>query len=148
MAMTVPRPNRCPQKLRRVYVSYGLRPKCLCLRQVSDHYLRSDVRYGGSQTGNGVQSEPLAVASRRIFQQRPQKGLAMIDLDDEPDQDKRIDKLRSALEELGGGPSQHPELSADLQEAFLKHILAFETAEPTTLLQWLEHAGLDVPPPD
>ncbi len=72
----------------------------------------------------------------------------MIDLDDEPDQDKRIDKLRSALEELGGGPSQHPELSADLEEAFLKHILAFETAEPTTLLQWLENAGLEVPPPD
>ena len=57
----------------------------------------------------------------------------MIDLDDEPDQDKRIEKLRSELEKLGGGPSQHPELSADLEEAFLKHILAFETAEPTTL---------------
>ena len=72
----------------------------------------------------------------------------MIDLDDEPDQDKRIEKLRSELEKLGGGPSQHPELSADLEEAFLKHILAFETAEPTTLLQWLENAGLEVPPPD
>ena len=29
----------------------------------------------------------------------------MIDLDDEPDQDKRIEKLRSELEKLGGGPS-------------------------------------------
>src|SRR5258708_37177613 len=74
--------------------------------------------------------------------QGPQKGLGMIDLDDEPDQDKRIDKLRAALEELGSGPSQHPELSADLEESFLKHILAFETAEPTTFLQWLENAGL------
>ena len=53
--------------------------------------------------------------------------------DDEPDQDKRIEKLRSELEKLDGGVSQHPELSADLEEAFLKHILAFETAEPTTL---------------
>ncbi len=72
----------------------------------------------------------------------------MTDFDDEPDQDKRIEKLRSELEKLGGGVSQHPELSADLEEAFLKHILAFETAEPTTLLQWLENAGLEVPPPD
>ena len=72
----------------------------------------------------------------------------MTDFDDEPDQDKRIEKLRSELEKLGGGVSQHPELSADLEEEFLKHILAFETAEPTTLLQWLENAGLEVPPPD
>jgi len=70
----------------------------------------------------------------------------MTDFDDEPDQDKRIEKLRSELEKLGGGVSQHPELSADLEEAFLKHILAFETAEPTTLLHWLENAGLEVPP--
>src|SRR5713226_9162801 len=72
----------------------------------------------------------------------------MTDFDDEPDQDKRIEKLRSELERLGGGVSQHPELSADLEEAFLKHILAFETAEPTTLLEWLENAGLEVPPSD
>src|SRR5260370_27922921 len=80
--------------------------------------------------------------------QEPRKGLPMIDLDDEPDQDKRIEKLRAELEKLGGGVSQHPELSADLEEAFLKHILAFETAEPTTLLEWLENAGLEVPPSD
>src|SRR5438094_10636314 len=72
----------------------------------------------------------------------------MTNFDDEPDQDQRIEKLRSELERLGGGVSQHPELSADLEEAFLKHILAFETAEPTTLLQWLENAGLEVPPTD
>ena len=35
-----------------------------------------------------------------------------------------------------------------MEEEFLKHILAFETAEPTSLLQWLENAGQDVPPPD
>ncbi len=56
----------------------------------------------------------------------------MTDFDDEADQDKRIEKLRAELEKQGGEVSQHPELSADLEEAFLKHILAFETAEPTT----------------
>ena len=72
----------------------------------------------------------------------------MSDFDDEPDQEKRIEKLRAQLEELGGEVSENPELSADLEEEFLKHILAFETAEPSTLLQWLENAGQDVPPPD
>lgn len=72
----------------------------------------------------------------------------MIDFDDEPDQEKRIEKLRSQLEKLGGEVSDNSQLSADLEEEFLKHILAFETTEPTTLLQWLENAGQDVPPPD
>jgi hypothetical protein len=72
----------------------------------------------------------------------------MNDFDDEPDQEKRIEKLRAQLEKLGGEVSDNPDLSADLEEEFLKHILAFETAESSTLLQWLENAGQDVPPPD
>ena len=40
----------------------------------------------------------------------------MTDFDSEPDQEKRIEKLRSELEKLGGGVSQHPELSADLED--------------------------------
>ncbi|MFS8084567.1 MAG: hypothetical protein ACMG6H_02985 [Acidobacteriota bacterium] len=72
----------------------------------------------------------------------------MVNSDEEPDQEKRITRLRSELEKLGGGVSQHPELPADLEEAFLKHIIAFETAEPSTLLDWLENAGLEVPPSD
>ena len=71
----------------------------------------------------------------------------MIDFDDEPDQEKRIEKLKSQLEKLGGDVSDNSELSTDMEEEFLKHILAFETAEPTSLLQWLENAGQDVPPP-
>ena len=50
----------------------------------------------------------------------------MIDFDDEPDQEKRIEKLRAQLEKLGGEVSDNSQLSADLEEAFLKHILAFE----------------------
>src|SRR5207244_7442623 len=33
------------------------------------------------------------------------------------------------------------------EEEFLKHILAFETTEQLTLMQWLENAGLEVPGP-
>src|SRR2546422_739877 len=64
----------------------------------------------------------------------------MNDFDDEPDQEKRIEKLRAQLGKLGGEVSDNPDLSADLEEEFLKHILAFETAESSTLLQWLENA--------
>ena len=71
----------------------------------------------------------------------------MVDFDDEPDQERRIEKLKAQLETLGGSVSDHSGLSADMEEEFLKHILAFETAEPTSLLQWLENAGQDVPPP-
>jgi hypothetical protein len=71
----------------------------------------------------------------------------MIDFDEEPDQERRLEKLRSQLETLGGDVSDNSGLSADMEEEFLKHILAFETAEPTSLLQWLENAGQDVPPP-
>lgn len=71
----------------------------------------------------------------------------MIDFEDEPDQEQRIEKLKAQLETLGEGFSDHSGLSADMEEEFLKHILAFETAEPTSLFQWLENAGQDVPPP-
>ena len=37
---------------------------------------------------------------------------------------------------------------AELEEEFLKQVLEFETAESSTLLQWLENAGVEVPPPD
>ena len=72
----------------------------------------------------------------------------MIDFENEPDQEKRIEKLRAELEKLGGEVSDNSQLSADLEEEFLKHILAFETTDHSSLLQWLENAGQDVPPPD
>jgi hypothetical protein len=72
----------------------------------------------------------------------------MMNFDEEPDQEKRIERLHLDLEKLGGRVSQDPELPADLEEEFLKHILAFETAEPSCLLDWLENAGIEVPAPD
>ena len=71
----------------------------------------------------------------------------MIDFDDEPDQEKRIEILRAELQELGE-VSHESDLPADMEEQFLKHILEFETAEQLTLMQWLENAGLDVPTPE
>jgi hypothetical protein len=72
----------------------------------------------------------------------------MIDFDDEPDQEKRIEKLRAELEKLGPSEMMHEsDLPADLEEQFLKHIIEFETAEQMTLMQWLENAGLEIPAP-
>ena len=69
--------------------------------------------------------------------------------DDEPNQEKRFEKLRAELQELGGDQFSHEsDLPADLEEEFLNHILQFETAEQMTLMQWLENAGLEVPTPD
>ena len=68
--------------------------------------------------------------------------------DNEPNQEKRIEKLRSELEKLGGNFSPESDLPADLEEEFLKQALEFETAECSTLLQWLENAGVEVPPPE
>lgn len=72
----------------------------------------------------------------------------MIDFDDEPDQEKRIEQLRAELEKLGPGEMMHEsDLPADLEEQFLKHIIEFETAEEMTLMQWLENAGHEIPAP-
>jgi hypothetical protein len=72
----------------------------------------------------------------------------MFDFDAEPDQEKRIEKLRARMQELGDEISHESDLPADLEEQFLKHILEFETAEQLTLMQWLENAGLEVPAPE
>src|SRR5256885_1082960 len=57
----------------------------------------------------------------------------MIDFDDEPDQEKRIEKLRSKLKELGDEISHESDLSADLEEEFLKHILGSGSDEDMEL---------------
>jgi len=68
--------------------------------------------------------------------------------DDEPDQEKRIEKLRAEIEKLGGTSSTMEGIPADLEEEFLKQILEYETTESITLSQWLENAGVQVPSPD
>lgn len=68
--------------------------------------------------------------------------------EDEPDQEKRIEKLRAEIEKLGGTSSTMDGIPADVEEEFLKQILEYETTESITLSQWLENAGVQVPSPD
>jgi hypothetical protein len=66
---------------------------------------------------------------------------------DEPNQEKRIAKLREELEKLGGSTGRIEDVPADIEEEFLRHVLEYETAQPITLLSLLENAGLEIPPP-
>ena len=67
---------------------------------------------------------------------------------DEPDQEERIAKLRQELERLGGNALSLESMPADMEEEFLRQVLEYENAEPTTLFRLLENSGLDIPPPD
>jgi hypothetical protein len=64
---------------------------------------------------------------------------------DEPDQEKRIERLRAELEKLGGSTRSLQSMPADLEEEFLRHVLEYETAEPISLFRLLENAGLEIP---
>lgn len=72
----------------------------------------------------------------------------MYKIDDEPDQEKRIEKMRDEVKKLGGIFSTKVEMPADLEEEFLRHILEYEKAQPISLLQILQNAGLHVAAPD
>jgi hypothetical protein len=74
--------------------------------------------------------------------------MTFIHFADEPSQEERIEKLREELEKLGGNPATLDSMPADMEEEFLRHVLEYENAEPTSLLKWLENAGLEVPAPD
>jgi hypothetical protein len=69
-------------------------------------------------------------------------------IDDEPNQEQRIEKLRDEVRQLGGTFSTEVELPSDLEEEFLKHVLEYEQAQPITLQQMLRNAGFDMPVPD
>jgi len=66
----------------------------------------------------------------------------------EESQEERIAKLRAELEELGGSTTALESMPADMEEEFLRHVLAYETAEPISLLTLLANSGLPVPAPD
>lgn len=67
---------------------------------------------------------------------------------EEPDQEKRLEMLRSELASFGGSHSSHPDVPGDLEEEFLRRVLEYENAQPITLLQLLANAGLTVPSPE
>ena len=67
---------------------------------------------------------------------------------EEPDQEKRIEKLREEIEKLGGSTTSFEAMPADMEEEFLRHVLEYETAQPISLYTMLENCGLVMPPPD
>jgi hypothetical protein len=73
--------------------------------------------------------------------------MTITDIENEPNQEKRIEKLRAEIAKLGGTSSSIEDMPADLEEEFLKQVLAYETAESITLSQWLANSGLQVPSP-
>ena len=68
--------------------------------------------------------------------------------DQEANQEERIAKLRAELEKLGGNTISLESIPSDMEEEFLRHVLEYETAEPTSLLTWLANSGIEVPAPD
>jgi len=74
--------------------------------------------------------------------------MTLTNIANEPDQEKRIAKLREELEKLGGTSGIIEHIPADIEEEFLKQVLEFETAQPMSLYCLLENAGLEIPPPD
>lgn len=74
--------------------------------------------------------------------------MSFIHFADEPDQEERIAKLRQELERLGGSAMSLEAMPADMEEEFLRQVLEYENADPTSLLRLLENTGLDIPPPD
>ena len=73
--------------------------------------------------------------------------MTLTQLTDEPDQEKRIARLRAELEKLGGSTHSLQSMPADLEEEFLRQVLEYETAEPISLFRLLENAGLELPIP-
>jgi hypothetical protein len=74
--------------------------------------------------------------------------MTLTHITEEPDQEKRIARLREELEKLGGSTMSFSEMPADMEEEFLRHVLDYETAEPTTVFSLLENSGLKLVPPD
>jgi uncharacterized protein YaaR (DUF327 family) len=74
--------------------------------------------------------------------------MTLTNLQNEPNQEKRIQRMREEIEKLGGIFSVDSEMPADLEEEFLKQVLEYEHAAPITLFRLLENAGFELPPPD
>lgn len=67
---------------------------------------------------------------------------------DETNQDERIAMLRAEVEKLTGTATNLDSMPADMEEEFLRHVLEYESAVPTSLLSQLQTAGVEIPAPD
>ncbi len=72
--------------------------------------------------------------------------MTLTNLQDEPNQATRIQKMREEIEKLGGIFSVNSEMPADLEEEFLKQVLEYEQTEPMTVFRLLQNAGFELPP--
>ena len=70
--------------------------------------------------------------------------------DNEPDQGKRLRKMRQVIERHGGTIAPLGDMPADVEEGILRSILDVESAMPISLWDLLTHkrVGLDIPEPD
>ena len=73
--------------------------------------------------------------------------MTLTNFEEEPDQEVRIARLREEIEKLGGSAMSVEDMPAEVEEEFLRHVLAYETAEPISLISLLENAGLVLPAP-
>jgi len=69
---------------------------------------------------------------------------------DDPKRQKRIEELKRQAAELTGGEMagwKSPDLTPEMEEEFLKGVIAYESAPLTTHYQQLEEAGIEMPDP-
>jgi hypothetical protein len=72
-------------------------------------------------------------------------------LEDDEDQDKRIEDLKRRAQELCGGQMEAGTMDdcpVELEESFWKYVVDYEEAPLTTNFQQLEEAGVSLPAPD
>lgn len=70
---------------------------------------------------------------------------------DRVDQDIRINELKERANELAGGKmasGSSPDIPPDVEEAFWRRVVEYESAAMTTNLEQLKRLGIDVPPPE
>ena len=71
--------------------------------------------------------------------------------DSDHERRKRIDELQRRADEVAGGEMvawKSDELSPEIEEDFLRSVIAYETAPLTTHFQQLEEAGVELPAPE
>jgi len=69
---------------------------------------------------------------------------------DDPKRQKRIEELKRQAAELTGGEMTgwtSPDLTPEMEEDFLKGVIAYESAPSTTHYRQLEEAGIEMPDP-
>jgi hypothetical protein len=70
--------------------------------------------------------------------------------DEEPDQEERLKQLRAEVQKLGRGElldNLPADLSADVEETFLRNVIRYEEQEPISIIQLLANAAMNLSRP-